>query len=114
MKIHMENKQEKSGIKNLLKNTGKIIFHWIFLILLLGATAYSFFIWNKYIINVEWSEERKSRYIEEQSVFSFDRKSFQDVLDLVGDREQNLKSWGQSITRDIFFPEEFQEKSPPL
>jgi len=107
----MPSKQEKkdkvAAVKNISQKIGVFVLRWFYLVMLLAATAYSIFVWNKYIVNAEWSEEKKKAYIAEQSVFSFDRKTYDKALGLAKSREEKYKTGAGNIARDIFFPEGF-------
>ncbi len=107
MENNVAKKSAGADAKNVLKKAGEAILHRFFIIILLAAAAYAVFIWNKYIVNAEWSEEKKKAYVEEQSVFSFDQKSFQQAQQLVDERQKRLESGSADIQRDIFFPEGF-------
>ena len=93
--------------KEILRKTGAFLLRWFYLILLLGVMAYAVWIWNKIIFNADWSAEKKQAYISEQSVFSFDNKSYQQVTDLINLRKEKLNSNYKFTGKDIFFPDGF-------
>jgi hypothetical protein len=93
--------------KEILRKTGVFLLRWFYLILFLGVMAYAVWIWNKIIFNTDWSAEKKQAYISEQSVFSFDNKSYQQVTDLINLRKERLNSSYRFTGKDIFFPDGF-------
>jgi hypothetical protein len=98
-----ESKKKVQG-KEILKKTSVFLLRWFYLILFLGVVAYVVWIWDKFIFNADWSEEKKQVYISEQSVFSFDSKSYQQVIDLINRRKERLNSNYKFTGKDIFYP----------
>jgi hypothetical protein len=105
----IKNNKEKAKTNwKELAGKGKSLFcHWFYLILLAAAGFYSFLIWSQYINNSDWSEEKKQQYIKEKSVFSFENKNYQQVLDLIEQKKSNLEKNQKFTGRDIFNPEGF-------
>lgn len=93
--------------KQIARNARTFLLRWLYLILFLGVMAYAIWIWNKIIFNADWSEKQKQSYINEQSVFSFDSKSYQQVTELVNSKKEKLNSDYKFTGRDIFYPEGF-------
>lgn len=93
--------------KEILRKTGAFLLRWFYLILFLGVMAYAVWIWNKIIFNADWSAEKKQAYISEQSVFSFDNKSYQQVTGMINLRKEKLNSNYKFTGKDIFFPDGF-------
>jgi len=93
--------------RQIMRKTSVFLLRWSYLILFLGIMAYSIWIWNKIIFNADWSEEKKQAYINEQSVFSFDSKSYQQVTELINLRKERLNSNYKFTGKDIFFPDGF-------
>ena len=94
-------------VKEILRKTGIFLLRWFYLIVFLGVLAYAIWIWDKFILNAGWSEEKKQAYISEQSVFSFDSKGYQQVTDLINSRKERLNSNYKFTGKDIFFPDGF-------
>lgn len=108
----MENKNpRKNKRKNEFsvfgKKVGIFFLRWYYLLTLMGVVLYAFFIWNKYILKSEWSDEKKQSYISEQAGFSFERDDYQKAINLMNSREGKLKSGEKFSGKDIFFPEGF-------
>jgi hypothetical protein len=108
----METKKQpdiKKNIKKyeLLEKVGKIFLRWLYLLALIIIISFSYFIWNKYVQNAEWSEQQKKDYINQQAVFSFDKKSFQKATDFLANRKEKLQSPEKFSGKDIYFPEGF-------
>lgn len=104
-------KNKKNKWKTRMRDfLGKVFLYsarWFGLLLIFGVLAFSVYVWNKYIVNAEWSEEKKKAYISEQAVFSFNRASYQKVLDIINSRAEKLGGKENFSGRDIFFPEGF-------
>lgn len=105
----MENKKalKVDQGEKILRKTGAFILRWFYLIAFLGVLAYTIWLWNKFIFNADWSAEKKQAYISEQSVFSFDNKSYQQVTDMINLRKERLNSDYKFTGKDIFSPEGF-------
>lgn len=99
-------KNKKEVWLNYLKRVGKFISRWLYLAMLLLVTMYAVFVWHKYIVKSEWSEEKKREYINQQAAFSFDRKDYQKAVDFINNRKERLESGEVYTGRDVFFPEE--------
>lgn len=91
----------------ILRKTGNFILRWFYLIVFLAAAAYAVWIWDKYVFHAEWNEGKKQSYIKEQSVFTFDSKSYQQAMDLIDSRKERLNSDYRFSGKDIFFPDGF-------
>lgn len=104
-----KNKKEgwKKRIRNFSGKTFSYFARWFGLLMIFGVLIFSVYVWNRYVFNAEWSEEKKKAYIGEQAVFSFDRTLYQKALDFVNSRAEKLKSQENFSGRDIFFPEGF-------
>lgn len=97
----------KFNFSEKIEPIAKFLFRWTYLFLLIVLTAYSAYVWKKFIIDADWSEEKKQKYIEEQAVFSFDRKSFEKTLEIMKRKKEKLESAEKFSGRDVFFPEGF-------
>jgi hypothetical protein len=99
----------KINIKKLetLIKAGKMLLRWLYLIALLSFIIFSYFIWNRYVQNAEWSEQQKKDYINKQAVFSFDKNAFQKATDFLAKRKENLQSGQKFSGKDIYYPEGF-------
>ncbi|MDP1845903.1 MAG: hypothetical protein Q8L09_04120 [Candidatus Moranbacteria bacterium] len=93
--------------KEILRKTSVFILRWLYLIFLLGVAAYAVWIWESFVYNADWSEEKKQEYIKEQAVFSFDEKSYRQVTDLIKLKKERLESDYKFTGKDIFYPEGF-------
>jgi len=80
---------------------------WFFLMMIFLSSFYAVLIWKRYIINTEWSEEKKRAYISEQSVLPFDEERYKKVLEIRNSRREKLEKGENFSGRDIFFPEGF-------
>lgn len=103
----MAMKKNETGdkIKNIFQAVGKKMFRWLYLLALLGASAYAFWLWEKYIIKADWSEDRKQKYVQEQSVFSFEKENYEKAVNLMKSKRERLESGEKYGGRDLFFPE---------
>ena len=106
----MENKNQQKNEKKkefsaFGKKAGLLLLRWNYLLMLAGVVIYAFFVWSKYIVKSEWSDEKKKSYISEQAGFSFEREDYQKAVDFLKSREENLKSGERFSGKDIFFPE---------
>ena len=97
----------KVNFKEKIKPIAKFFFHWSYFFLLLSLIAYSVYIWKKYIVESDWSEQKKRKYIEEQAVFSFDRKDFEKASELMRMKKEKLEKPEKFSGRDVFSPEGF-------
>ena len=106
-----QNKLSGKNIGDNLQKTFKkilsIIARWFFMFSLLAAAAFCVFIWNRYIRNAAWDESKKQQYISEQAKFSFDKKGYQNIVDLIENRKQKLENFPKFAGRDLFSPEGF-------
>jgi hypothetical protein len=108
MENEKKGKNEKlPKIGGLLQKISGIFLRWFFLAVILVSSAYAIFIWKKYILNADWSDEKKKDYINEQSVLSFDENKYKKALEIIDIRQEKLESSGKFSGRDIFFPEGF-------
>jgi len=89
----------------IFRVAGKYILRWFYFAMLVFASVYAFWIWDKYIIKASWSEEKKQSYIQEQSVLSFDKENYEKAVDLLKLKEERLRSGKKYTGRDLFFPE---------
>ena len=71
------------------------------------AIVFSYYIWNKYVQNAEWSDAQKKDYINQQAVFSYNQDAFQKAMDFYNSRQEKLQNGQKFSGRDIFFPEGF-------
>jgi hypothetical protein len=94
-------------IKEVIKKFWPFVEKWLYLFLLIIISLYSYFIWNKYLINSDWSEEKKQQYIKEQSVFSFENKNYQQAVDVMKQKKEGLENGQKFSGRDIFSSEGF-------
>lgn len=97
----------KFNFSEKIEPIAKFLLRWTYLFLLIALTAYSVYVWKKFIIDADWSEEKKQKYIEEQAVFSFDRKSFEKTLEIMKSKKEKLDNPENFSSRDVFFPEGF-------
>ncbi len=97
----------KNKIIEISKTAGRYILRWLYFAALISVSVYAFWIWNKYIIKASWSEEKKQSYIQEQSVFSFDKENYEKAVNLLKIKEERLQSGEEYDGRDLFFPEGF-------
>jgi|GEM_PF-3192922 len=102
----MINKKEArfENIKELFVKINPFLLKWFYLFFLLAVSVYSYFVWNQYVLNSDWSEENKQQYIKEKSVFSFENKNYQQALDLINKKKNNLEKNQKYDGRDIFNP----------
>jgi hypothetical protein len=105
--IEVKKAEKMDRGKEILRKTGAFILRWFYLGLFLGVAVYAVWIWNKFILNADWSEEKKQAYISEQSVFSFDSNGYQQATDLINSRKEKLNSHYKFTGQDIFFPDGF-------
>lgn len=106
METERKGKIEKvSRIGGLLQKISSIFLRWFFLAVIIISSLYAVYIWKKYILNAEWSEEKKKAYISEQSVLSFDEEKYKEALEIMDIRQEKLESSEKFSGRDIFFPE---------
>lgn len=104
----MENKKKEkknSRGKELWRKSAGILLRWFYLVAILFSAGYSVYIWKKYIVNADWTDEKKKEYISEQSVLPFDEGAYQKAIDLMKSRESKLESADKYSGRDIFFPD---------
>jgi hypothetical protein len=100
-----EKKKPAGNIADILAKVGRFSARWFYLLVLFAVAVYAVFVWNKYIVKSEWSEEKKQSYINEQAVFSFDRESYEQATDFLKRREQKTNNGERFSGKDIFFPE---------
>lgn len=106
----MENKK-KIKIKKVFQMSEvfqkifSIFLRWFYLVTIIASAVFAVFIWKKYILNVEWSEEKKEAYISEQSVLLFDEAKYKKALEIMNSRRKKLENSEKFSGRDIFFPE---------
>lgn len=106
METEKKGKIEKpSRIKETLKKSFGIFSRWFFLVAIIVSSFYAVYIWKKYILNADWSEEKKRAYISEQSVLSFDEAKYKKALEIMKGRREKLENSEKFSGRDIFFPE---------
>ena len=82
---------EKKGKIEKISHTGGalqkifgIFLRWFYLMVIIISSVYAVWIWKKYILNADWSEEKKRAYISEQSVLSFDENKYQkDIFQIL-------------------------------
>ncbi len=91
----------------VLQKAGTFFLRWFYLAVIVVSSAYAVFIWKKYILNADWSEEQKKAYISEQSVLSFDEEKYKEALEIMDSRREKMESGEKFSGRDIFFPEGF-------
>jgi hypothetical protein len=108
----MSNKDNKKhNIKEVVRKKaaalGKFLLRWIYLLMLVGITAYSAMTWYSNIYQGDWNEEQKKDYISDQSKFSFDKKSFDKITNLVRNKKQYLSAPANFGGKDIFYPDGF-------
>ncbi|HBB36700.1 MAG: hypothetical protein UX02_C0001G0065 [Candidatus Moranbacteria bacterium GW2011_GWC1_45_18] len=99
-------KSEKiSRVNRAFQRGFSFFLRWFYLLIIVIASAYAVLIWKKYILNAEWSEEKKKAYISEQSVLQFDEEKYKKALEIMNSRREKLKNGKKYFGRDIFFPE---------
>ncbi|MFA5871831.1 MAG: hypothetical protein WC858_03825 [Parcubacteria group bacterium] len=94
-------------VRKKAANSGKFLLRWLYLFVLVGIAAYSAMIWYYNIYQGDWSEEQKKEYINEQSKFSFDKKSFDKITDLVENKKQYFSAPANFEGKDVFYPDGF-------
>ncbi|MDD5489314.1 MAG: hypothetical protein PHP25_01350 [Candidatus Moranbacteria bacterium] len=103
-----EKKEKKSQTAGgTLQKIISVFSRWLFLVMIVISSAYAIFIWKKYIMNADWSEEKKRSYINEQSVLSFDEEKYKKAIEIRSSRREKLDNSEKFSGRDIFFPEGF-------
>lgn len=108
METEKKGKIEKSsGAGGALQKIFKFILRWFFLAVIVITSIYAVFIWKKYILNADWSEEKKKAYISGQSALSFDENKYKKALEVLNNRKEREESDEKFSGRDIFFPEGF-------
>ncbi|MDI6778074.1 MAG: hypothetical protein QMD77_02685 [Patescibacteria group bacterium] len=103
----MKKNETQNRIKEVCETSAKYALRWFYLVALVVASVYAFWIWEKYIIKADWNEERKQKYVQEQSIFSFDRESYERAVNLLKSKKERLESGEKYSGRDLFFPEGF-------
>src|SRR3989339_709044 len=99
-------KSEKiSRVNRAFQRGFSFFLRWFYLLIIVIASAYAVLIWKKYILNADWSEEKKKAYISEQSVLSFDEDKYKKALEIIDIRREKLENSEKFSGRDIFFPE---------
>ena len=108
METEKKGKIEKmSRVGGALQKIFSIFLRWFYLIVIIISSIYAVWIWKKYILNADWSEEKKRAYINEQSVLSFDENKYQKALEVIINREEKTENGEKFSGRDIFFTEGF-------
>ncbi|OGI26980.1 MAG: hypothetical protein A2359_04465 [Candidatus Moranbacteria bacterium RIFOXYB1_FULL_43_19] len=100
-----EKKEKVSKIGGWLQKIFSFFLRWFFLAAIIATSLYAVYIWKKYILNADWSEEKKKAYISEQSVLSFDEDKYKKALEIIDIRREKLENSEKFSGRDIFFPE---------
>lgn len=102
-----EKTEKFSKIGGLLQKISSVFLRCFFLAAIVISSLYAVYIWKKYILNADWSEEKKKAYISEQSVLSFDENKYKEALEIVETRQEKTENSEKFSGRDIFFPEGF-------
>lgn len=106
METEKKGKIEKlSRARGALQKVFSIFLRWFCLVVIVISSIYAVWIWEKYILNADWSEEKKKAYISEQSVLSFDEAKYEKALEVMNSRREKLENGEKFSGRDIFFPE---------
>lgn len=92
-------------MKEVFGTAGKSALRWFYLAALVAMSVYAFWIWDKYIIKADWSEERRQKYVQEQSVFSFDKENYEKAVNLLKSKKERFENGEKYSGRDLFFPE---------
>lgn len=100
----MKKNEAENKIKEICASILKHTSRWLYLFGLITVSLYAFWIWNKYIIKADWSDERKQKYVQEQSVFSFDKDNYEKAVNLLKSKKERLQSDEKYSGRDLFFP----------
>ena len=108
METEKKGKTEKlPRMGEVLRKSLGIFLRWFFLMVIIVSSVYAVYIWKKYILNADWSEEKKKTYISEQSVLPFDENKYKKALEVMNSRREKLENGEKFSGRDIFFPEGF-------
>jgi hypothetical protein len=94
-------------IFEFLRVFGKYAARWLYIFVIIAGSAYGFWVWNKYVINASWSDEEKNNYVQEQSLFSFDKKSYEKAKQYLQSKKDNLNNQTKYSGRDLFYPDGF-------
>jgi len=106
--MNNEKKEKKlENIKKIFIRINPFLLKWLYLFFFVSALVYSYLVWDQYVTNSDWSEEKKQQYIKEKSFFSFENKNYQQALNLIEQKKSNLEKKQKFTGRDIFNPEGF-------
>jgi hypothetical protein len=103
----MEKNNIKTKVQEVFKKVGTFFARWFFMLTLIAGSFFCVFVWYKYIWKAEWDDTKKQQYISEQAKFSFDKKGYQDMINLMESRQDKLQNFPRFTGRDLFFPEGF-------
>ena len=94
-------------MEKIVSRLWPLVQQWLYLFFLVAASVYAYFVWNKYLINSDWSESKKQQYIKEKSIFSFENKSYEQALQVTNLKREKLENGQRFGGRDIFNPDGF-------
>jgi flagellar biosynthesis/type III secretory pathway M-ring protein FliF/YscJ len=109
--METEKKEKRAKVSQTIRIKFQKLLHffsrWFFWMMIFLSFFYAALIWKKYIVNAEWSEEKKKAYISEQSVLPFNEEKYKKALEIKNSRQEKLGKGEKFSGRDIFFPEGF-------
>lgn len=97
-------KMKDIKIREKTRIAGAVFLRWSYLLFLISMALYVAYIFNIYAFKADWSEEKKKKYIEEQSVFSYNKSEFEKTLEMMDRKKEKLEHAEKFSGRDIFFP----------
>jgi len=101
----MEKNNIKTKVQETLKKFGAFFARWFFMLSIIAGALFCVFAWYKYIWKAEWDGAKKQQYISEQAKFSFDKKGYQTMINLMDSRKDKIQNFPRFTGRDVFFPE---------